>query len=91
MRTVVDRSSETIVIEESDLREGASEIRRFDCVRWWTQRGKPEEDIEMEVPNLIGSARHYVAYQKMRDRLCSKYEITEHELGRHLFGYLATH
>lgn len=87
--TTAEQSSTTVVIDEADLRAGIAVIEQCDNVQRWIARGKPVDDIEMEVSNTMNCAQFRVHYQKMRDKFCQQYDIPERELNRRLLQYMA--
>jgi hypothetical protein len=76
----------TLVV--ADVNKGIAEIKECDTVQRWIRRGKPVEDIDMEVPNVKHRMANRPAYLTMRDRLCKKYKIDESELVRTLLHQL---
>ncbi len=75
----------------TDLKKGIAEIQGLDTVERWVRRGKPVEDIEMEIANVIKRAERFPGYQRMRESMCDKYKgMNEELLVRRLLTHMAT-
>ena len=80
----VASKSSVHALSESDLQLGIAEIENVTAVKRWKVRGTPDDDIEMEIPNIISNKANNVAYQRMCRRVCDAYDINERELVRQL-------
>ena len=72
-------------LSEPDLQLGIAEIKNVSAVTTWVRHGKPVEDIETEVGNVINGRRFCEPYKALRNRMCSEYKIDEREFVRQLF------
>jgi hypothetical protein len=81
--------STMVRLKDTDLKAGIAEIKDFDTVQRWVRRGKPKDDIEMEIPNVIRRVAKCPKYQVVRQRVCDTYGIDERTFVRCLLTHMA--
>lgn len=85
MNAMVDNAVK--VLSEPDLQLGIVQIESTSAVSAWFRHGKPDEDIETEVGNVIRYMEdvNRPGYRTLRTRMMRKYKIDEREFVRQLF------
>jgi hypothetical protein len=78
-----------LVLTENDLNVGRAEVEGISSVARWIKKGKPVEDVEIEVENAFRCATYSVSFQGMLARLSEKYGTDKRKLVSHLLNDIA--